>query len=139
MKNLRKLSLKLLPTLLVAALLSVTSMAVAGGGLASSHPSKGQMLNKAPTQLTLNFDHAMLLLAVSLKNGKQQPVAMNFKAVPDLKKSFKVALPTLAVDNYYVSWTAMGSDGHKMSGSFDFMVHQAGMNHDHAPGHEHHH
>ena len=36
---------------------------------------------------------------------------------------FNYDLPTLSPGNYTAQWMLLGEDGHKMDGSFDFMVH----------------
>lgn len=127
----------LIRTFITIVLLGFAMNLFAHTSLVSSYPAKGQMLTKSPKQLSLNYGKKLLLLKVSLTDGANKVVAINFKATPDLKKSFKISLPTLKVDNYTVNWTAMGRDGHKMSGNFDFMVHKEGMKHSKDHKHSH--
>ncbi|MEI8640987.1 copper resistance protein CopC [Pseudoalteromonas sp. Hal099] len=51
---------------------------------------------------------------------------MNFDFKPSATPStdFNWSLPSLAQGTYTVKWTALGGDGHKMTGTFRFMVHK---------------
>lgn len=122
--------MKLLKTIMIAGLLTVSTAALAHTGIKSTYPANEQMLEAAPQQLTLNFGAPVRLMKVILMDGDHKDLKIGFKPGAEAGTSFKIAVPEIEVGEYMVSWVTMGKDGHKMSGDFSFMVHGEGMSHD---------
>lgn len=91
--------------------------------LENTVPAADSHLTEPPAQIELTFaaDVRLVNLHVANKAGVSQDVA--FKPSMKAAKAFSVNLPELGADTYTVHWVSMGSDGHKMSGDFSFMVH----------------
>lgn len=99
--------------------------------LTESMPTAGSTINEAPESLMLMFTEEVRLLkaAISLQDGGE--IDIGFKPMAMAMKHFNVALPALAEGEYQVSWTVMGSDGHRMDQSLSFTIDADAMN----PGH----
>ncbi len=85
-------------------------------------PADGAMTNGSPERFTATFPHPMILKTVTLTAEGQAPVVVTAPAAA-AAAAVSVALPTLAPGTYVAAWAAEGADGHKMSGSINFMVH----------------
>jgi methionine-rich copper-binding protein CopC len=85
-------------------------------------PADGAMLMTPPAEFSVTFPHPMRLSGVTVQAQGQAAVEV---VVPELEVSStaSVALPPLSPDTYTLTWTAIGADGHEMSGSIEFMVH----------------
>ena len=103
--------------------LALTFSASAHISLKQSTPTSEAMLMQSPEQLTLTFSGEVRLAKVLLNDAKNQQVDFDFKPSATPNADFNWLLPKLDKGNYSVKWIAMGGDGHKMSGTFDFMVH----------------
>ncbi|SEA46542.1 copper resistance CopC family protein [Microbulbifer marinus] len=115
------LKTSLVKLLTLATLLFSTALS-AHTDLQSSVPTDGAKLSESPAELQLHFSKAVRLMRVSLEESERGEVKLAFMpgAVPE--KDISLALPALEAGEYTVSWTIMGSDGHKMSGNFSFQV-----------------
>ncbi|MDG1733844.1 MAG: copper resistance protein CopC [Thalassotalea sp.] len=91
--------------------------------LESSIPKSGAMLMTSPKSLQLNFSDNIRLMKVMIMASKGKHIDVNFKPSATAQKLFNIDLPNLAADTYKVTWTSMGSDGHKLTGKLSFMVH----------------
>lgn len=85
-------------------------------------PADGAMTHGSPEQFAATFPHPMILKTVTFTAEGQAPIVVTAPAAP-AAATVGVALPRLAPGTYTAAWTAEGPDGHKMSGSIDFMVH----------------
>ena len=97
--------------LLTALFLSTSSYAHTS--LKTSMPKNNAMLMSSPVRLAK--------LTLNSQNG--EPVDFNFSPSMESSTFFNYDLPTLSPGNYTAQWMLLGEDGHKMDGSFDFMVH----------------
>lgn len=97
--------------------------ALAHANLVSSDPAKDATI-ASPKQITLRFSEALEMKVSGLKltdiDGKS--VAIKAVAAPDAKSLAAVPAETLAPGLYTITWTSMGSDAHKMSGTVSFSV-----------------
>ena len=107
--------------------LALTFSASAHVSLKQSTPENNAMLMQSPKQLTLTFSGEVRLAKVLLKDSENKPVDFSFKPSATPNKNFNWSLPNLAEGNYAVKWIALGGDGHKMSGTFNFMLHGKGL------------
>lgn len=108
---------------LVASLLVVSTSAFAHTSLKTSVPADKAMLDKAPTELSLTFGAKVKLVGLTLIDSKGGNVPLDFKPSKEMQTSFTQKLPVLKPEIYTVNWVMMGSDTHKMTGKFGFMVH----------------
>lgn len=99
------------------------SGALAHANLVSSDPAKDATI-AAPKQITLHFSEALEMKVSGLKltdtDGK--PVAIKAVAAPDAKSLAAVPVKPLTPGLYTITWTSMGDDAHKMSGTVSFNV-----------------
>lgn len=91
--------------------------------LKQSTPAQDAMLMQSPERLTLTFSGEVRLAKVTLKDSANQAVDFDFKPSATANSNFSWDLPSLAAGKYSVNWVVLGGDGHKMSGTFDFMLH----------------
>lgn len=92
--------------------------------LTGSVPADNSILQTAPQRLALEFRSEVRLVKLSLHDSDTQDIKFNFKPTASAMKEFSYALPTLATGNYRVNWMIMGSDTHKETGYYTFMVHE---------------
>lgn len=89
----------------------------------SSIPEDGAVLSESPTEITMNFSGEVRLAQVTLSsdNGETYPLDFSMSMTP--KAVYEVAIEDdLSGGVYNVKWTAMGGDGHRVSGDFSFEV-----------------
>ncbi|PAJ71888.1 copper resistance protein CopC [Pseudoalteromonas sp. NBT06-2] len=103
--------------------LALTFSASAHVSLKQSTPKSDAMLMQSPEKLSLTFSGDVRLAKVTVKNAKNKAMDINFKPSATPNNNFSWSLPNLETGNYTVKWFALGGDGHKMSESFNFMVH----------------
>lgn len=113
-------------TVLVAAsacFLFAAPQAFAHANLVSSDPAKDATI-ASPKQITLHFSEALEMKVSGLKltdiDGK--PVAIQSVPAPDAKSLAAVPVKPLTQGLYTITWTSMGDDAHKMSGTVSFSV-----------------
>ncbi|MCA0900098.1 MULTISPECIES: copper resistance CopC family protein [Microbulbifer] len=105
-------------------LLGLASLqAAAHAKLVESVPADGSMLQQSPAALSLTFNKPVRLVKLILSAEQHGNIDFSFQPARVPSAALEFALPKLAVGNYKVEWVAMGADGHKMSGSFQFMQH----------------
>jgi copper resistance protein C len=99
------------------------SGALAHANLVSSDPAKDATI-ASPKQIMLHFSEALEMKVSGLKltdiDGK--PVAIKSVQAPDAKSLAAVPVRPLTPGLYTITWTSMGDDAHKMSGTVSFSV-----------------
>ena len=97
--------------------------AFAHANLVSSDPAKDATI-QSPKQITLHFSEALEMKVSGLKltdtDGK--PVPIRAVPAPDPKSLAAVPVQPLTSGLYTITWTSMGDDAHKMSGTVSFSV-----------------
>jgi methionine-rich copper-binding protein CopC len=89
--------------------------------LEKSTPADGSVLTTAPANIVLDFEHPVRVTALSIQkgDGQSEPVA----SVPETTGTkISVPAPKLAPGKYIVTWRAVSSDKHVMSGKIQFTV-----------------
>jgi len=106
-----------------AALLLGATQAQAHANLVSSDPAKNATVS-APKTITLHFSEALEMKVSGLKLTDVDGKAVAVKAVPapDAKSLAVAPAAPLAPGLYTISWTSMGDDAHKMTGTVSFSV-----------------
>ena len=104
--------------------LVLTFSASAHISLKQSIPAQEAMLMQGPEELSLIFSGEVRLAKVIIKDEKNKTINFDFKPSATPSTDFNWSLPSLAQGTYTVKWTALGGDGHKVTGTFRFMVHK---------------
>ncbi|WP_324738303.1 copper resistance CopC family protein (plasmid) [Pseudoalteromonas sp. CuT4-3] len=104
--------------------LVLTFSASAHISLKQSIPAQEAMLMQGPEELSLIFSGEVRLAKVIIKDEKNKTINFDFKPSATPSTDFNWSIPSLAQGTYTVKWTALGGDGHKMTGTFRFMVHK---------------
>jgi len=107
----------------LAALLLSATQAVAHANLVGSDPAKNATV-PAPKVITLHFSEAleMKVSGFKLTDLDGNPVAIKSVAAPDAKSLAAAPAAPLVPGLYTVSWTSMGDDAHKLTGTLSFSV-----------------
>lgn len=115
--------MSVLRNVLVGTTIVVTaSSAFAHVKLESATPTINASIASQPKSITLNFGGEVMLMNVKLLDAQRRDIPLNYQVSHDLKKSFEVAVPKLKNGKYTVVWTTMGTDGHHMSGEYNFTI-----------------
>lgn len=107
-------------------LVGLASLAVAGIANAHAHlhmsaPANHSTVTAAPKQLTLEFNEAVQLTALTMQKGDSK--ATDVGPLPAMAmKEFTLTLPTLDAGNYIVKWRALSDDGHIMADKILFTI-----------------
>jgi len=102
-------------------MVTFATSALGHSSVKSSFPEPASMIHEQPENLSLEFRDKVRLMQVKLEGkNAEKTTKLDFKPSRDAKQKFTLPFPLLPSDDYLVHWTAMGSDGHKMSGKFDF-------------------
>lgn len=106
-----------------AGLLLAASQASAHTQLVSADPAPNASV-AAPTSITLHFNEALEAKVSNFKltDGGGKAVSVNAAKASDTKSMTATTAAPLAAGRYMVSWTAVGSDGHPMKGTYAFTV-----------------
>lgn len=95
-------------------------------GLGSSIPANDAMLMESPDAVELNFTADVNLIQFEvLKKMDGSAVEVEFTPSATASSYFSLPVPKLAMGHYQVNWGLLGGDGHKIEGSFEFMVHDS--------------
>lgn len=110
--------------------LAISTASIAHVGLKQASPAQDAMLMQSPSNLSLTFSDKVRLIKLSINADNQTPVEFGFKANADAGTMYEWPLPTFAAGTYGVNWVALGEDGHKISGQYQFTLHGQGMMND---------
>jgi methionine-rich copper-binding protein CopC len=117
---------RLLPALLAAGAMLVSSQAFAHAHLKAATPAAESTVQNAPAALTLKFTEGLELKfsGVKVSGPGQADVAIGTATLdPKDDTLLNVPLPkTLAPGQYQVQWHAVATDGHKTNGTYRFTV-----------------
>tara|TARA_R100001039_G_scaffold14861_1_gene8455 strand:+ start:5221 stop:5634 length:414 start_codon:yes stop_codon:yes gene_type:complete len=118
--------LSVLKALLLAAVVMVPAgTALAHNQLTSSAPGHEAVVT-SPNQLVLNFNGDVRLLRLALVHGTSHNIDFGFSPSTAAQSTFSYELPALMTGTHTVDWTIIGTDGHTISGSFNFVVSEGG-------------
>ncbi|MCD2344729.1 copper homeostasis periplasmic binding protein CopC [Ideonella azotifigens] len=120
MKKLNMLGL----VLAVASAVLSPQLAQAHASLKNSTPAAGSTVS-APKDLSLTFNEKVeeSFSAVTLKDAAGKDVATPKPHIDTADvTTLHVDLPTLTPGGYSVQWVAVGADGHRRTGNFNFTV-----------------
>lgn len=86
-----------------------------------SAPADDAVLATAPANISLTFEHAVILTQVQVHGPGHANIAVNHTAPAAAQTAYTIALPSLASGAYEVHWNATG-DGQAMEGTLHFTV-----------------
>ncbi len=114
---------------------------LAHGELSSSAPDHEAVV-MSPEQLVLNFSDDVRLLRLTLVHGASHNMDFGFSPTTAAQRTFSHDLPELMLGTHTVNWTIIGTDGHTVNGSFNFVVSDGGeqaelQEHSHNDHHQH--
>jgi methionine-rich copper-binding protein CopC len=120
-----KIIRRLLPILAIGlSLFSIITPVLAHAALVHADPSPGAVLDRAPSVVFAWFSQPLSTGShISIFDDQFQPVdkGQTFIDASDATL-MRTELNPLAPGRYTVNWQAMSIDGHKSSGSYDFVV-----------------
>jgi copper resistance protein C len=111
----------------VAVILANTPTASAHAALESTNPAKGAVVSKATSQVSMIFGEAILVLkgknpnSVSVSDSKGKIVSTGLAIVSGMQISEALKTP-LSAGKYTVKYRVVSSDGHVVTGSYNFTV-----------------
>lgn len=104
-----------------AAMLFLSSIALAHTHLEMAMPADNSILATPPSDLMLHFTEATRLTALAIQ--KEGDKESTISALPkESSKELSVPLSPLVPGKYLVKWRAVGADKHVMSGMLHFTV-----------------
>ncbi len=118
----------LLSSLLV---LCFSGTALAHVKIKETSPANNVQLATAPTELTLTFEHPVILSKLTLTDAKGSAVNFNFAVNKNLTEAHKFPLNSLSNGHYTVNWSAADKGGHTLNGQFTFIVGAMPKDHQH--------
>lgn len=107
-----------------AAVLLVSSPAVAHSLLLESSPAADATLTTTPAQLSLRFNNRIekRLSRITLLDERGTPQALTIAVADGGADRLTAAVPPLAPGAYRVEWHVLSTDGHVVSGGFGFRL-----------------
>jgi copper resistance protein C len=106
------------------AVLAIASVAAAHSLLLESTPAAGAVLAAAPREIMLRFNNriekALSRVRLLDERGSAQPVTLTTAGAP--ADRLTGALPSLGPGRWRVEWHVLSTDGHVVSGRFDFRI-----------------
>lgn len=86
-----------------------------------SIPADDAVLSEAPRELSLTFEHPVILQRVVVHGPGHVDIPANFTASAASAANYTIPLPQLATGAYEVHWNATG-EGHDMEGTLHFTI-----------------
>jgi methionine-rich copper-binding protein CopC len=122
--------MKPLASLFAAAAMAAATLAApqvyAHATVQASEPAANAELAKSPAAIKLSFNEAIdpAFSTIVLQDSFGKPVPGVAKAVVggDAKEQLSAELPALKTGGYIVRWVAIGPDGHRRTGQYNFSV-----------------
>lgn len=109
----------------IAAATLASPFAAAHAGLKSSYPEAGSTLAAAPQEIKLTFNEKVeaAFSSITLANGGGKAVATSKATIDETNPAImRLNVPALPAGAYTVTWAAVGGDGHRRKGDFQFTV-----------------
>jgi len=126
----------------LAGMLAMPAAVLAHSSLTASLPGN-QAVVSSPEKLELTFNEDVRMLRLTVVHGPSHNIEFGFQPSTAAAKTFSYPLPALMNGEHTVSWTVIGSDGHTVSGTYNFSVSPDGAaaqaeahGHEHGHGHD---
>tara|TARA_B100001057_G_C22754048_1_gene912932 strand:- start:859 stop:1200 length:342 start_codon:yes stop_codon:yes gene_type:complete len=108
--------------LIVLVIILQSSFVYAHSPVKSIIPKNGIVLNKAPTEIKINFKSLAKLLKTTLQKVGGSDVALSKEPLMKNAKNHSISLPSLKPGMYHFKWRAMSEDGHIIKGKSNFKL-----------------
>tara|TARA_B100000768_G_scaffold53485_1_gene52001 strand:+ start:4773 stop:5114 length:342 start_codon:yes stop_codon:yes gene_type:complete len=108
--------------LIVLVIILQSSFVYAHSPVKSIIPKNGIVLNKAPTEIKVNFKSSAKLLKTTLQKVEGSDVALSKEPLMKNAKNHSIPLPSLEPGTYHFKWRAMSEDGHIIKGKSKFKL-----------------
>ena len=108
--------------LIVLVIILQSSFVYAHSPVKSIIPKNGIVLNKAPTEIKVNFKSSAKLLKITLQKVDGSDVALSKEPLMKNDKNHSIPLPLLEPGIYHFRWRAMSEDGHIIKGKSNFKL-----------------
>ena len=108
--------------LIVLVIILQSSFVYAHSPVKSIIPKNGIVLNKAPTEIKVNFKSSAKLLKTTLQKVEGSDVALSKEPLMKNAKNHSIPLPSLEPGTYHFKWRAMSEDGHIIKGESKFKL-----------------
>lgn len=108
--------------LTAAILLSFARAAFAHSPLEATIPADKEVLERAPTEVTLDFKGEIRLTRVTSSHEGQEAQPLDLGAQTSFASDFIVPFDAAEPGLYMIEWRGLGDDGHPQNGSFTFTV-----------------
>ncbi len=115
----------LLRTLLLLAAACCAAPAMAHVVVKQSTPAQGARLAAAPKEVAITFNEKVekLFTTATLRTAAGASIATAKATVDPVNPAIlRLPLPALQAGAYVVKWTAVGHDGHRLSGDIGFTI-----------------
>lgn len=112
--------------MLAGALLALSSAgAMAHAVVIKSDPARGAVLTAAPAEVTITFNEKVekMFSSATLRNAAGATLSTSKARIdPANPALLRLAIPALGSGKYVIEWTAVGNDGHRLSGGIPFSI-----------------
>lgn len=85
-------------------------------------PENGAILNIAPEFIEIKFSKMVKMLKFNIVDAKGNEVNYASENQRKFTDKYKANLSTLTAGEYFITWRAMGKDGHPMKSKFSFSI-----------------
>lgn len=109
--------------LLVGLLLTVLSTAAwAHSKVDKTLPENGSVVAEVPENLAMTFAKKIRLIKVELTAKEGEAMTLDLGSQTKFATEFEIPLPDAGTGLYQIDWRGLGTDGHAMTGQFEFTV-----------------
>ena len=98
-------------------------VALAHTDLETSLPTDGAVLTQAPTEFELSFTEEVRLLSAVLVDADGEETRLQ-PPRGGAAAHFVMEAPQMTTGDHSLEWTALGSDGHTLTGTLSFRIHE---------------
>ncbi|WP_194756393.1 copper resistance CopC family protein [Aliidiomarina indica] len=117
-----KLYIQIMALGVIWAFLALAQSAQAHSQLVQSTPANGDRLTSSPSAIHLQYNEEVRLLSVELNGHEQGDIDIDFRRTRRANDQFRISVPELESDDYTITWTLIGEDGHRVSGTILFVL-----------------
>lgn len=113
--------MKTYAALIIAINLLVSHAAWAHSSM-TTEPKDNAVLTTAPEFIEMKFGKMVRMLKFSIVDANENKIEFSTQNGKKFTDIYKAELSDLAKGEYFITWRAMGKDGHPMKNKFSFIV-----------------
>lgn len=114
-------SLKIYAIIIVAVNLLTAQVVLAHSSM-TTEPKDGAVLTAAPEFIEMKFSKMVRMLKLSIVDADGNKIEFSTEAGKKFADQYKAQLSSLVKGKYFITWRAMGKDGHPMKNKFSFAI-----------------